>query len=203
MYLNCHSYHSLRYGTIPLKDLIAEAVLHGIKAMALTDINTVTGIYDFIKACQENGIKPLVGTEFRYNHEFRYIGLAKNAEGLAEMNRFLTDYNFSGETLPLRTPKFESVFVIYTLENAPETLFENEFIGVRPEEVSSLLTSKHKNKISKMVILQPVTFRSKKEYNLHKVLRAIDTNIILSKLTEADYCKVSDVMKPVESILPF
>lgn len=100
--------------------------------------------------------------EFRYNHQFRYIGLAQNAEGLAEMNRFLTDYNFSGETLPLRAPKFESVFVIYTLENAPETLFENEFIGVRPEEVSSLLTSKHKNKISKMVILQPVTFRSKK-----------------------------------------
>ncbi len=203
MYLNCHSYHSLRYGTIPLKELIAEAILHDIKAMALTDINTVTGIYDFIKACQEKEIKPLIGMEFRYNHQFRYIGLAQNAEGLAEMNRFLTDYNFSGETLPLRAPKFESVFVIYTLENAPETLFENEFIGVRPEEVSSLLTSKHKNKISKMVILQPVTFRSKKEYNLHEVLRAIDTNIILSKLTEADYCKVSDVMKPVESILPF
>ena len=203
MYLNCHSYHSLRYGTIPLKDLIAEAVLHGIKAMALTDINTVTGIYDFIKACQEKEIKPLVGMEFRCHHEFRYIGLAKNAEGLAEMNVFLTEYNFSGETLPLRAPKFESVFVIYTLENAPEMLHENEFIGVRPEEVSGLLTSKHKNKISKMVILQPVTFRSKKEYNLHKVLRAIDTNIILSKLTEADYCKTSDVMKPVESILPF
>ncbi|MRX67147.1 DNA polymerase III, alpha subunit [Flavobacterium resistens] len=203
MYLNCHSYHSLRYGTIPLKELIAEAVLHDIKVMALTDINTVTGIYDFIKACQEKEIKPLVGMEFRCNHQFLYIGLAKNAEGLAEMNRFLTKYNFSGETLPLRAPKFESVFVIYTLENAPETLFENEFIGVRPEEVSGLLTSKHKNKISKMVILQPVTFRSKKEYNLHKVLRAIDTNIILSKLTEADYCKVSDMMKPLESILPF
>ncbi|WP_281631404.1 DNA polymerase III subunit alpha [Flavobacterium luteolum] len=203
MYLNCHSYHSLRYGTIPLKELIAEAVLHDIKAMALTDINTVTGIYDFIKACQEKEIKPLVGMEFRCNHQFRYIGLAKNAEGLAEINRFLTDYNFSGESLPLRAPKFESVFVIYTLENAPETLFENEFIGIRPEEVSSLLTSKHKNKISKMVILQPVTFRNKKEYNLHKVLRAIDTNIILSKLTEADYCKVSDVMQPEASILPF
>lgn len=203
MYLNCHSYHSLRYGTIPLKDLIAEAVLHDIKAMALTDINTVTGIYDFIKACQEKGIKPLVGMEFRCNHEFRYIGLAQNAEGLAEMNVFLTEYNFSGETLPLRAPKFESAFVIYTLENTPETLFENEFIGVRPEEVSSLLTSKHKNKISKMVILQPVTFRSKKEYNLHKVLRAIDTNIILSKLTEADYCKISDVMQPEACLLPF
>jgi len=203
MYLNCHSYHSLRYGTIPLDKLIEQAVLHDVKAMALTDINTVTGIYDFIRACEKNGIKPLVGMEFRYNHQFRYIALAKNAKGLAEMNRFLTEYNFSGETLPLRAPEFNETFVIYTLENAPETLYENEFIGVRPEEVSSLLTSKHKNKIAKMVILQPVTFSCKREYNLHKVLRAIDTNIILSKLTEANYCKTSDFIKPLEALLPF
>jgi DNA polymerase-3 subunit alpha/error-prone DNA polymerase len=35
--------------------------------MALTDINTVTGIYDFIKECKAVAIKPLVGIEFRYN----------------------------------------------------------------------------------------------------------------------------------------
>jgi hypothetical protein len=28
-----------------------------------------------------------------------------------------------------------------------------------------------------------------REFNLHKILRAIDTNVILSRLTEADYCK--------------
>jgi len=203
MYLNCHSYHSLRYGTIPLDKLVEEAVSCGVKAMALTDINTVTGIYDFIRACEAKGIKPLVGMEFRCNHQFRYIGLAKNAEGLGEMNRFLTDHNFSGEALPLTAPKFESVYVIYTLENAPETLRENEFIGIRTDEVSKLFTSKHKNHISKMVVLQPVTFRNKKEFNLHKILRAIDTNIILSKLTETDYCKTSEKMLPLESLLPF
>lgn len=203
MYLNCHSYHSLRYGTIPLDKLVKQAVFCGIKAIALTDINTVTGIYDFIKMCGEKDIKPLVGMEFRYNHQLRYIGLAKNAEGLGEMNRFLTEYNFSGEPLPFSAPEFESVFIIYTLENAPEVLHENEFIGVRPEEVSGLLTSKHKNKITKMVVLQPVTFSEKKEYNLHKVLRAIDTNIILSRLTESDFCKTSDYMVPTESLLPF
>lgn len=203
MYLNCHSFHSLRYGTIPLKELVSQAVSCGLKAMALTDINTVTGIYDFIKACQEKGIKPLVGMEFRCCHQFRYIGLAQNAEGLGEMNRFLTAHNFSGELLPSIAPEFKSVFVIYTLENAPEVLRENEFIGIRPEEVSRLLTSEHKNKINQMVVLQPVTFRTKTEYNLHKILRAIDTNIILSKLTETDYCKTSEVLQPLESLLPF
>jgi len=203
MYLNCHSYHSLRYGTIPLKELVKNAVLHDVKAMALTDINTVTGIYDFIRECDKFEIKPLVGMEFRCNHQFRYIGLAKNAEGLGEMNRFLTYHNFSGEALPLIAPQFESVFVIYTLGNAPEKLRENEFIGIRPDEVLRLLTSKHRNNISKMVVLQSVTFSNKKEFNLHKILRAIDTNIILSRLTEADFCKTSEKMLPLESLLPF
>ena len=203
MYLNCHSFHSLRYGTIPLDKLVEQAVLYGIKAMALTDINTVTGIYDFMRACESTGIKPLVGMEFRSNHEFRYIGLAKNASGLGEMNRFLTNHNFSGESLPLIAPEFESVFVIYTLENAPEFLRENEFIGIRPDEVLKLLTSEHRNNISKMVVLQSVTFSNKKEFNLHKILRAIDTNIILSRLTETDYCKTSEKMLPPESLLPF
>ncbi len=203
MYLNCHSYHSLRYGTISLDKLIEEAVSCGIKAMALTDINTVTGIYDFIRECYKVGINPLVGMEFRCHHQFRYIGLAKNAEGLGEMNRFLTNHNFSGEPLPLLAPEFESVYVIYTLENAPATLRKNEFIGVRPDEVLKLLTSKHATKIAKMVVLQSVTFSNKKEFNLHKILRAIDTNIILSKLTEADYCKTSEKMLPLESLLPF
>ena len=53
MYINCHSYHSLRYGTIPLTELVQLAAACGVKAMALTDINTVTGIYDFIKECQQ------------------------------------------------------------------------------------------------------------------------------------------------------
>ena len=201
MYLNCHSFHSLRYGTIPLMDLIQQAVASSVKAMALTDINTVTGIYDFVKACKEAGIKPLAGMEFRNNNQFRYIGLAKNAEGLAEMNRFLTKHNFDNSALPFEAPEFKEVFVIYPFENAPAVLKENEYIGIRPEQLPKLYLPEWKTKEGKMVVLQPVTFRTKKEFNLHKILRAIDTNIILSRLTEEDYCKTSEVMQPLEELL--
>lgn len=201
MYLNCHSFHSLRYGTIPLEELIGQAVSCGVKAMALTDVNTVTGIYDFIKGCDAVGIKPIVGIEFRCGHQFRYIGLAKNANGLAEMNRFLTAYNFSGEPLPICAPEFNDVCIVYSLEQAPAILRDNEYIGIRPEELPKLFLLEWKNKISKTVILQPVTFRTKREFNLHKILRAIDTNNILSKLTQSDYCKTTEVMLPLESLL--
>ncbi len=201
MYLNCHSFHSLRYGTIPLEDLIAHAASCGVTAMALTDINTVTGIYDFIKGCDAAGIKPLVGMEFRSEHELRYIGLAKNTSGLAEMNRFLTSHNYEKTSLPLSAPDFLDVFVIYPLENAPGSLAENEFIGIRPEQLPKLVLSDWKNRQEKMVILQPVTFRTKREYNLHKILRAIDLNLILSRLSVDDYCKDSEVMVAPERLL--
>jgi DNA polymerase-3 subunit alpha/error-prone DNA polymerase len=201
MYLNCHSFHSLRYGTIPLEELIAQAVSCGAASLALTDINTVTGIYDFIKGCQNMGIKPIVGMEFRCEHQLRYIGLAKNASGLAEMNRFLTQHNFEKKALPFSAPDFKNVFIIYPLENAPDLLKENEYIGIRPEQLQKLVLSDWKKRQIKMVVLQPVTFRTKREYNLHRILRAIDLNLILSKLVVDDYCSPTEVMVHLETLL--
>jgi DNA polymerase-3 subunit alpha/error-prone DNA polymerase len=57
-----------------------------------------------------------------------------------------------------------------------------EFLGMRPEQLPMLFHAQWKSKMDKMVVLQPVTFRTKREFNLHKILRAIDTNVILSKL---------------------
>jgi DNA-directed DNA polymerase III PolC len=201
MYLNCHSYHSLRYGTIPLTELVQQAKDCNLKAMALTDINTVTGIYDFIKECKAVDIKPLVGIEFRQDNKLLFIGLAKNKDGIGEMCRLLTKHNFDKTPLPMYAPDFNNVSVIYPMENVPLVLKENEFIGMRHEQLLKLFREEWKTKIHKTVILHPVTFRIKKEFNLHKILRAIDMNVILSKLTTDDYCKTSEVMLPLDDLL--
>lgn len=196
MYLNCHSFHSLRYGTIPLTDLVSQAVTAGVNAMALTDINTVTGIYDFVKACKEVNIKPIVGIEFRNGNDLLFVGLAKNRNGIAEMNRLITDANLQDLPLSQIAPSFSDVFVIYPLENAPEVLKRNEFIGIRPEQLTKLFNPAFKNRSHEMVIFQPVTFRTKKEFNLHRILRAIEENTLLSKQIEKDHCLKTEVMIP-------
>ncbi len=201
MYLNCHSYHSLRYGTIPLNELVEQATSFGVSAMALTDINTVTGIYDFIKWCKEVNIKPIVGIDFRNKGKQLYIGLAKNRTGIAEMNRLVTKHNFENTLLPEQAPDFENVFVIYPFDNVPDELRENEFIGINAEQLPKLYNYVWKRRINKMVVLQSVTYRTKKEFNLHKILRAIDLNSIGSKLAESDYCKVSEVMIPMDNLM--
>ena len=159
MYLNCHSYHSLRYGIIPVKPLVKWGKVSNVTALALTDINTVTGIYEFVKECHAAKIKPVVGIEFRQDNKLLYIGLAKQREGIGEMNRLLTKHNFDNTPLPDIAPDFENVFVIYPLENVPDTLKEHEYIGIRPEQIILLYRPEWKSRVHKMVILQPVTYR--------------------------------------------
>jgi error-prone DNA polymerase len=201
MYLNCHSFHSLRYGTIPVAELIPLAKSCGVTAMALTDINTVTGIYEFYKACNEASIKAIVGMELLHENTLHYIALAKNRTGLGEINRLRTQHNLAGTALPLTAPDFENVFVVYPIDNIPEVLQDFEYIGIRPENLSMLIRPEWQPKMDKMVVLHPVTFRDKPEYNLHRILRAIDLNTLGSKLTPSDYCAPSETMVPESELL--
>ena len=201
MYLNCHSYHSLRYGTIPVDELVAQAKELGVEALALTDINTSTGVYDFIKACTKVNLKAMVGVEMRLESKLLYIGLAKSAEGFAQLCRLRTDHNMGTKELPELSPQLPDCFIIYPLDNMPVVLMENEFIGIRPYEVNRLIRADLKQRIHKMCILQPVTLRNKKEHNLHRILRAVNENVILSKLSENDYCRMDEKMVPPPELL--
>ncbi len=189
MYLNCHTFHSLRYGTLSVEKLIQHAQKVGIDTLCLTDINTVTAIYEFLKACKASNIKPIVGMEFRDEGELLYITLAKNGNALAEINQLLTDHHCEGLPLPKHHPVFSKSFTIYPIENMPDELLEHEFIGVRPGQVTYLFQDRFKRYLSKMVMLQPVTISNEEEYELHKILRSIDLNTLLTLLPEQQYCQ--------------
>jgi DNA polymerase-3 subunit alpha len=195
MYLNCHSFHSLRYGTLSVEELVQKAKALEIKTLVLTDINTVTAIYDFKKQCDEAGIKPVAGMEVRKDNLLLYIAIAREFSGIGEINRMMTAHNCDGADLPETAPAFENVSVIYPLQNIPEKLKDNEYIGIREEELNFLVRPELNRLVDRMVILQPVTFISQKEYNLHMILRAIDNNTLLSKLSEHDICRKSEYLK--------
>jgi DNA-directed DNA polymerase III PolC len=187
MYLNSHSYFSLRYGTITIQDLVARAKEMELSYMALTDINNTSGVFDFVKECIENEIKPIVGVEFRNGDDLVFIGLAKNNDGFAEINQFLTDHYQEKKAYDLQAPAFENVFVIYPLDytNLGNELRENEWIGVKHWELYKAATSNGKNFYTdKMLAVQPLTFFDKTNFNLHRLLRAVDHNVLLSKLNK-------------------
>jgi DNA polymerase-3 subunit alpha len=188
MYLNCHSYFSFNYGTLSIKDLVARGKAAGCKTLALTDINNVSGIFDFMKECDKAGITPIVGVEFRNGNDMKYIALAKNQKGLYEINRFLSEYLESGKPFPQKAPPFKEAFTIYPIvyfESNPK-LDENEFIGIRFWEITRLFKFQKHAAIKKVVAIHTITFYDKISFNLHRLLRAIDKNVLLSKLPKSE-----------------
>jgi len=203
MYLNCHTYHSLRYGTFSVQSLVQSAVEAGAQVLCLTDINTMTAIYEFLKTCKDAGIKPVVGMEFRDEGKLLYIALAKSERALSEINQLLTSYNCDDVPLPRHHPEFLQSFTIYPLENAPAKLKDHEYIGIRLDQVNLLFQKQWRQLIHKMVILQSVTIKNEQEYELHKVLRAIDLNTLITLLKPDQHCRVDEIMLNQEKLLHY
>lgn len=195
MYLNCKTFFSYRYGVLKTEQLVSMAVEAGAQAIALTNINSTADHWDFLDFCQKQDIKPLLGVEIRNEDVFCYVLIAKNMDGLKEINAFLSRHLQTKEPFPSRCSLSEHVWIIYPFINSdPYLLLPNELIGVRPMEVNKLYGQKLLQ--DKYVVLQPVTFKDKKGHNLHRLLRAIHKNIILSKQT------MKEVALPDETFLP-
>lgn len=199
MYLNCHSYYSLRYGTISVEALVEEAQRCRVDYLALTDINCTTGVFDFVKSCREVGINPIVGCEFRKGDRLLYIGLAKNLDGFRELNELLTKTNLGEMPLPEQSPYFQQVFVIYPPSNVPAILQRHEYIGVGHAELKRFKNPLLRQ-LSKLVCWHPVTYRNRQEQELHRLLRCIDHNILLSYLQPGQAAGDAEVMVPLDRI---
>lgn len=203
VYLNNHSYYSFLYGTLGIEELLDHAARLGISSLALTDINTTSGVFDFIKYAHQAGIRPVVGVEFRNEDEFCYLCLAKNARGFAEINRFLSQYELAQKPFPLMAPSFEHVFTIYPLSAIERNakLAPHEYIGVRPYEIPRLYSLKNRMQASKAVALQTVTFLNREGYELHRHLRAICHNCLLSRLPAQATAHETNWMVPPQRLL--
>ena len=193
MYLNCHSYYSLRYGTLSIEKLVEGAKAMNIQSLALTDINNSTGIMDFVRICRENAIRPIAGIEFRSKGQLLYIGLAKNNEGFRELNEFLTYHNIHKKPLPVCPPESDNVYVIHPINSSTHQPINSsthqlinssthQLLGIRPSEVRKFAGDGNRKLLDKAIILAPVTFSGEKEFELHRNLRAIDNNVLLSRL---------------------
>jgi DNA polymerase-3 subunit alpha len=62
-HLHLHTEFSMLDGAARVKDVVQKAAEDGQPAVGITDHGNMYGVLDFYKACQEVGIKPIIGTE--------------------------------------------------------------------------------------------------------------------------------------------
>ncbi|MEY8850019.1 DNA polymerase III subunit alpha [Psychroserpens sp. XS_ASV72] len=205
MYLNCHTYYSLRYGTFSEIDLLELAKKKNIDSLFLTDINNTSACLNFIRKSKDFNIRPLIGIDFRNHGKQNFVGLAKNNNGFLELNQFLSYHSENNLMIPDLAPEFMDCFVIYPFEKVLELEISNfktkEYIGISVEEIRKLRFSRLKSLKDKLVILQTVTIRNKKDFNAHRLLRAIDNNTLLSKLDKEQECKETEIMYSKSELL--
>ncbi|QDH79484.1 DNA polymerase III subunit alpha [Echinicola soli] len=192
MYINCHSYFSFRYGTMSVPELVDHAQKQGVKSMALTDINCTAAVYPFIKAAEAAGIQPVIGIDFRNGITQQYIGLALDHHGFWEMNSHLSNHKRKKAAFPEKAPEWHHTAVIYPFPKPYFKLGPHEYLGIHPHQLKKAHRSPWLAEKDRWVLLQPVTFHSQQSFNIHRLLRCIELNILLSKLPVSEQGDLSD-----------
>ncbi len=200
--LHVHSQYSFRYGILSPEQVLEQAAANDYDVVALTDINSTSAVLYFVQIAQKKGIKPVVGIDFRNGAEHLYTAYAKNNEGFREMNAWLSQFLHSGEPIPAAAAEFAHVVVVYPFsafaERPGHSLRTNEYMAVHPRDLirfsrSPFAAAKYKHKV---VMGQRFTFagsEAKLQHNMHRLLRAIDNNCLLSKLPKTEEADPGDV----------
>jgi DNA polymerase-3 subunit alpha len=71
-HLHTHTEFSMLDGAARVGDLVAAAVADGQPALGITDHGNMYGVLDFYKACRDQGIVPIIGTESYMAGESRH-----------------------------------------------------------------------------------------------------------------------------------
>ncbi len=71
-HLHVHTEYSMLDGASRLDELVAAAAADGQPALGMTDHGNMYGTLDFYRACKDNGVKPIIGTEAYMAHDSRH-----------------------------------------------------------------------------------------------------------------------------------
>ncbi|MBI3235988.1 MAG: PHP domain-containing protein [Bacteroidetes bacterium] len=195
MLLNCHTYYSFCYGTFSIEGLLEEVKNKGYTSFVLSDINNTSACLETVRLASNYGLKPILGIDFRNHAQQQYIGIARNNEGFRELNQHLSSHLHDEKLLYTIAPSFNQVYVVYPLSIYKGwPLKENEYIGIGIKDLPQLPFLSVRNQMHKLVVLQPVLFSSKLDFNAHRLLRAVDNNTLLSKLPVSQQASGDEVL---------
>ena len=176
------SHYSLKYGILSPEQLVQWVKEENYTHAVLIDNNTTTAALRFVREAQNQKINPVIGIDIRNEMEQCYVILAKNNRGFHEANTFLSSYLHANCNFPQQPPHLGNCIVIYPYGKEPKQLADNEWIGIQKNDLTKFSFQKEKDTAKKMLAFEPMVFRNKRDFNTHRLLRAIAKNVLLSKL---------------------
>ncbi len=96
-HLHVRSGFSYGFGVATPEELVGAAKEMGMDALALTDRDGMYGVPRFLKAAEDMGVSPVVGTEISTAAGGHLVLLAESMEGYRSLCRLITEYRTSSE----------------------------------------------------------------------------------------------------------
>ena len=201
--MKIHSYFSLKYGVYAPEILVQWGKDAGYPFLFLADINHTGSALAFVRESQRQGIRAVVGVELRNGMQTVATLMARNNRGVHEMNRFLTPFLHEERAFPMILPHFSNCWVFYPVDAVlPRPLFEHEFFQLDLARLPQWeLRYARKCPREKTVLLTPMMFQTKRDFNSHRLLRAIHHNVLLSKLPAEWHAQGTEMLLPQEALV--
>lgn len=142
--LNIKTHYELLSSLIKIDDLIAFALKTDTKALGITD-NNMFGCMEFLNACKNNGIKPIIGIDLKIN-DLSMIIYAKNYEGYVSLLNIVSIRNTSELTIEdIKTRNKNLICTTKDYKNYLDykELFESVYLSytTNEEKKEALITS--------------------------------------------------------------
>ena len=207
--LTVRSSYSLMWGTADVKQVCRVAKQLGYAQLALTDTDNLYGLWPFLTACKREGLIPIVGAEITDpKRAQRAVCLVEDETGYRNLCRLLTRRHMDDEfELETAVPAYAAGLVVLT--QCVELLRTWHTAGVavsaamprRPLHAGHRLCHTAKHLGIPLVATPGSFFLHPDDIAIHRLLRAIDNNTSILRLTAADVAPADAWLAPPQEYI--
>jgi DNA polymerase-3 subunit alpha/error-prone DNA polymerase len=182
------------WGVDSVRGICRAAAAMGYDRLALTDTDNLYGLWPFLAACQEEGLRPIVGAELTDpDTKRRLVCLVETDKGYSNLCRILTQRHLN-DNFKIETAVCAYAQGLVFLANDPgllETLHTAGFAVMAHMPRRPLLRShplyRMADRLGVGLVASPSSFfLAPEDVSIHRLLRAIDRNTSLSQLQKGD-----------------
>jgi DNA-directed DNA polymerase III PolC len=184
--LNAISHFSILRGVLSPEAICKIACEKGYKAIALTDHNNLYGLPSFLHWCKEYKLTPLIGAEL-VSSEGCALLYAEANEGFSNLCRIISERHcndsfnlinsISSDCAGIHVATDSEALIVKLLNKC-----QLYYRMTRPHRIPQYV----KKTGIKSLIAPAMVFRNQDDWAVHKMLRAIDCNSTLSRLSETE-----------------
>jgi hypothetical protein len=189
IHLTIHSAFSLQEGLMSPVDLVRLAKDHGISALGLTDHHLLTGTIEFVIACQEAGIQPVIGLEIDLEQSPLQL-LATSLEGWSNLCRLssalaLRENHDAPCSLELLFPYSKDLIALSDNPQGLQEGFEGRlYVALRNLSNAGTLSTQARKLGLPTVVAHLVYYQNPDQARLQKTLAAIRLNQTVTSISQ-------------------